>query len=82
VEEEIQCSYYLIGAIGEGAVILYQTPDDPLQLSQLIVLNKNDDIHVWLLANKGHNRLGAMVLESRDEDGEDSDETPKSPNRR
>jgi len=70
VEEEIRCPRYLIGATGEGAAMLRQKPDDPLPLCQLIFLNRNDDIRAWLLANKGHDPLDLMVLESCREDGE------------
>jgi hypothetical protein len=82
VEEEIRCPRYLIGATGEGAAMLRQKPDDPLPLRQLIFLNRNDDIRAWFLANKGHDPLDLMVLESRREDGEDLDETPEPPNGR
>jgi len=82
VEEEIRCPRYLIGATGEGAALLRQKPDDPLPLRQLIFLNRNDDIRVWFLANKGYNPLDLMVLESCREDGEDLDETPEPPNGR
>jgi len=82
VEEEIRCPRYLIRATGEGAAMLRQKPDDPLPLRQLIFLNRNDDIRAWFLANKGHDPLDRMVLESRREDGEDLDETPEPPNGR
>jgi len=62
--------------------MLSQKPDDPLPLRQLIFLNRNDDIRVWFLANKGHDPLDLMVLQSRREDGEDLDETPEPPNGR
>jgi len=82
VEEEIRCPRYLIGATGEGAAMLRQKPDDPVPLCKLIFLNRNDDIGVWFLANKGHDPLDLMVLESGREDGEDLDETPEPPNGR
>jgi len=82
VEEEVQCPRYLIGASREGAAMLRQKPDDPLPLRQLIFLNRNDDICAWFLANKGHDPLDLMVLESRREEGEDLDETPEPPNGR
>jgi len=82
VEEEIRCPHYLIGAIGEGATMLCQQPDDPLPLRQLIFLNRNDDSCAWFLANKGHDHLNLMVLESLGEDGEDLQETPKPHNGR
>jgi len=56
--------------------MLGQKPDDPLPLRQLIFLNRNDDIRAWFLANKGHDPLDLMVLESHREDREDLDETP------
>jgi len=62
--------------------MLRQNPEDPLPLRQLIFLNRNDDIRAWFLANKGHDPLDLMVLESRREDGEDLDETPEPPNGR
>ena len=82
MEEEIRCPRYLIRVTGEGAAMLGQKPDDPLPLRQLIFLNRNDDIHAWFLANKGHDPLDLMVLESRREDGEALDETPEPPNGR
>jgi len=82
VEEEIRCPRYLVGATGEGAAMLPQKPDAPLLLRQLIFLNRNDDIHAWFLANKGHDPQDLMVLKSRREDGEDVDETPVPPNGR
>jgi len=45
VDEEIQCSRYLIGATGEGSARLHQNTEDPLLLRELIFLNRNDDIH-------------------------------------
>ena len=77
VEEEIRCPRYLIGARGEGAAMLCQKPDDPLPLRQLIFLNRYYDIRAWFLANKGHDPLDLIVLESRREDGEDLDECNK-----
>jgi len=62
--------------------MLRQKPDDPLPLRQLMFLNRNDDIRAWFLANKGHDHLDLMVLESRCEDGEDLDATPETPNGR
>ena len=82
VEEDIKCLLYLIGATGEGATRLRQYPEEPLPLSQLIFLNRDDDIRVWFLANNGHDPLDLMVLESRPEDGEDPDETPEPPHGR
>ena len=80
MEEEIGCPHYLIGATGEGGAMLRQKPDDPLPLCQLIFLNRNDNICAWFLANKDHDPLDLMVLESHREDGEDLDETPEPPN--
>jgi len=82
VEEEINCTRYLIGATGEGATKLRQAPKDPLPLRQLIFLNRDDYIRAWLLANNGHDPLDLMVLDSRPEDGDDLDETPEPPNGR
>jgi len=82
VEDEIRCPRYLIGATGEGAARLRQDPKDPLPLHQLIFLNRDDDIRVWFLTTSGKDPLDLMVIESRPEDGEDLDETPKPPNGR
>jgi len=82
VEDEINSPRYLIGATGEGATRLRQDPEEPLPLRQLIFLNRDDDIRAWLLANKGHDPLDLLVLESRPEDGDDLDETPEPPNGR
>jgi len=62
--------------------MLVQKPDDPLPLRQLIFLNRKDDIRGWFLANKGHDPLDLMVLESHRKDGEDLEETPEPPNGR
>jgi len=62
--------------------MLHQKPDDQLPLRQLIFLNRNDDICEWFLTNKGHDPLDQMVLESRREEGEDLDETPRPHNGR
>jgi len=80
ISEEINCPRYLIGATGGGATKLRQDTEYPLPLHQLIFLNRDDDIHAWLLANNGHNPLDLMVLESHPEDGDDLDETPEPPN--
>ena len=82
IKEEIKCPRYLIGATGEGATRVRQDPEEPLPLHQLIFLNRDDDIHAWFLANNGHDPLDLMVLESRPEDREEPDETPKPPNGR
>jgi len=82
VEEEICCPRYLIGGTGEGAAMLGQKPEDPLPLRQLIFLNRNDDIHAWFLANKGHDPLDLMVVELRRKDGDDLDEPFEPPNGR
>ena len=79
VEEEIKYPLYLIGAMGEGATRLHPDPAQPLPLPQILFLNRDDDIHVWFLANKCHDPLDLMVLESRPEDGDDPDETPQPP---
>jgi len=62
--------------------MLRQKPDDPLPLRQLIFLNRNDYIRAWFLANKGHDPLDLMVLESRREEGEDLDKNPEPANGR
>jgi len=62
--------------------MLLQKPDNPLPLRQLIFLNRNDDIRAWFLANKGHDLLDLMVVESRREDGKYLDETPEPPDGR
>ena len=62
--------------------MLGQKPDDPLPLSQLLFLNRNDNLRWWFLTNKGHHPLDLMVLESGREDTEDLDKTPELPNRR
>jgi len=82
VEDEIRCPGYLIGATGEGAARRRQDPEDPLPLHQLIFLNRDDDIGVWLLTNSGQDPLDFRVNEPRPEDGEDLDETPEPPNGR
>ena len=82
VEDEIRCPRYLISAMGEGAARLRQDPENPLPLRQLIFLNRDDDIRAWFLTNSVQDPLDLMVLESRPEDGEDQDETPKPPNGR
>ena len=82
IEKEIRCPRYLIGAIGEGATMVCQKLEDPLTLRQLIFLNRNDNICAWFLANNGQDPLDLMVLESRREDRENLDETPKPPNGR
>ena len=48
VEDEIRCPRYLIGATGESAARLRHDPEDPLPLRQLIFLNRDNDIRVWL----------------------------------
>jgi len=45
----------------------FPAPDDPLPLSQLIILNRHNDIPAWLLANNGDDPVDLMVLESRPE---------------
>jgi len=82
VEDEIRCPRYLIGATGEGAARLHQDPVDPLPLRQLIFLNRDDDIRVWLVNNSGQDPLDLMVIELRPEAGEDLGETPAPPNGR
>jgi len=79
VEEEIKCPRYLIGATSEGPTRLRQDPEEPLPLRQHILLNRDDDIRAWFLANNGHDPLDLLVLESRPEDGEHPDQTPEPP---
>ena len=81
-EKEIKYPRYQIGATGEGATRLHQDPKEPLPLYQLIFLNTDDDIRAWFLANNGHDPLDLMVFESRQEEGENPDETAKPPNGR
>jgi len=76
VEDPFQYPRYLIGAPGQGASALHRRPSDPLPLSELIFLNTDDDIRVWLLANPGKDPLDLLVLESRQDPGEARDETP------
>lgn len=76
VEEAIGYPRYLIGATGQGATSLRQKPSDPLPLSELIFLYRDDDIQAWLLANPGKDPLDLLVLESRQEQGRNRDETP------
>jgi len=82
VEDEIRYPRYLIGPTGEGAARLRQDPKDPLPLHQLIFLNRDDDIRLWFLTNSRQVLLYIMVIQSRPEDGEYVDETPKPPNGR
>jgi hypothetical protein len=76
VEDPIQYPRYLIGATGLGASALRQQPSEPLPLSELIFLYNDDDIRVWLLANPGKDPLDLLVLEARQDQGEDTQETP------
>jgi hypothetical protein len=76
VEDPIQYPRYLIGATGLGASALRQQPSEPLPLSELIFLYNDEDIRVWLLANPGKDPLDLLVLEARQDQGEDESETP------
>ena len=49
----------------QGASLLRRRPLDPLPLSELIFLYKDDDIRAWLLANPGKDLLDLLVLEAR-----------------
>ena len=77
VEEEIEYPRYLIGATHQGSQALSRAPADPLPLRELIFLNEDADIQVWLLANDGKHPLDLMVLESRPDDGEGGSPTPE-----
>jgi hypothetical protein len=76
VEDPIQYPRYLIGATGLGASALRRQPSEPLPLSELIFLYNDEDIRVWLLANPGKDPLDLLVLEARQDQGEDRPETP------
>ena len=76
VEDPIQYPRYLIGATGLGASALRGQPSEPLPLSELIFLYNDDDIRVWLLTNPGKDPLDLLVLEARQGQEEDRDETP------
>ena len=76
VEDPIEYPQYLIGATGLEASALRGQPSEPLPLSQLIFLYNDNDIRVWLLANPGKEPLDLLVLEARQGQGEDRDETP------
>lgn len=65
MEQAIGYPRYLIGATGQGASSLRRRPSDPLPLSELIFLYKDDDIRAWLLANPGKDPLDLLVLEAR-----------------
>jgi len=69
------CSYLSQGYY----TMLCQKLDDPLRLRQLIFLNRNDDIRTCFLANKCHDPLELLVLDSHREDAEGLDETPSLP---
>ena len=65
MELEIGYPRYLIRATGQGASSLRWQPSDPLPLSELIFLYKDDDIRAWLLTNPGKDPLDLLVLEAR-----------------
>lgn len=65
MEQAIGYPRYIIGATGQGASSLRRRPSDPLPLSELIFLYKDDDIRAWLLANPGKDPLDLLVLEAR-----------------
>ena len=75
VEDPIQYARYLLGATGQGANPVRRRPPAPLPLLELIFLDTEDDIRVWLLANPGKDPLDLLMLESRQDQGEGRDET-------
>jgi len=76
MEQAIGYPRYLISATGQGASSLRLQPSDPLPLSELIFLYKDDDIWAWLLANPGKDPLDLLVLEARQGQGWNHDTTP------
>jgi len=60
--------------------MLRQKPDVPLPLHQHIIHNRNDDIRVLFLCNKGHDPRDLIVLESGRKDRQHLDETQEPPN--
>ena len=80
VEEDIEYPRYVIGATGEGTLILLQEPEKTLPLRQLIILYTNNDILAWLLANHGQDPLDLLVVESCHDDEEDGAQRPEPAN--
>jgi hypothetical protein len=76
MEQAIGYPRYLIGATGHGASSLRRKPMEPLPLSDLIFLYDDFDIRAWLLANPGKDPLDLLVLEARQDQGQNRDETP------
>jgi len=76
MEQAIGYRRYLIGATGQGASSLALQTSDPLPLSELIFLYKDDDIRAWLLANPGKDPIDLFVLEARQGQGGNRDTTP------
>ena len=64
IEQAIRYPRYIIGVTGQGASSLRRRPLDPLPLSELIFLYKEDNIRAWLLANPGNDPLDLLVLEA------------------
>ena len=75
MEQEIGYPRYLIGATGHGASSLRRKPMEPLPLSDLIFLYDDFDIRAWLLANPGKDPLDLLVLEARQDQGQNRDKT-------
>ena len=73
VEPDVGHPRYLIGATSHGSRRLWQDPQVPLPLSELIFLNEDDDIWAWLLANQQEDKepLDLLLLESRQDEGEE-----------
>ena len=79
VEPDVGHPRYLIGATSHGSRRLRRDPQVPLPLSELIFLNKDDDIRGWLLANQQEDKdpLDLLLLESCQDEGEDPGQTPE-----
>ena len=76
MEQAIGFPRYLIGVTRQGASSLCLQPSDPLPLSELIFLYKDDVIRGWLLANPGKDPLDLLVLEAHQGQGGNRDTTP------
>ena len=79
VEPDVGHLRYLIGVTSHRSRRLRWDPQVPLPLSELIFLNEDDDIRAWLLANQQEDKdpLDLLLLESRQDEGEDPGQTPK-----
>jgi len=77
VEDPFQYPRYLFGAKRQGACAIRRGPSESLHLLELIFLYTDNDIRVWLLANSGKDPLDLLVRESRQDQGEGRDETPR-----